>query len=265
MFLTNENSLIFFILFVLLLLAFFCAFIIFIVYKYNQRQLKYNTTIKEINTVHKNIILQTQVEIQEQTFEHISKEIHDNIGQKLTLSKLMLNTIDFESKPNTISTIHQTVDILSDALIALSALSKSLSGDLLLEYGLPKMIDIELKKIIVTNQFKITYTANDNGTYLAPHRELILFRIFQETINNILKHAKASAIEVDLNYSITDLIITITDNGIGFSMPNKKNGNGLLNIAKRTIALQGEHQITSNNNGTTITLKIPIHDTKYSN
>ena len=80
------------------LLLLFISFIVTIVYKYQQKQNAYFKDIEMLKTSHQNALLQSQLEIQEQTFQNISREIHDNIGQKLTLAKLHLNTLDHEDR-----------------------------------------------------------------------------------------------------------------------------------------------------------------------
>ncbi len=90
---SSEQGIIVFVAIASALILAMAVFISYIIYRYQQKQNKYYNELENLKIMHENDILQSQIEIQEQTFQHISKEIHDNIGQKLTLAKLHLNTL----------------------------------------------------------------------------------------------------------------------------------------------------------------------------
>ncbi|HOZ78936.1 MAG TPA: histidine kinase, partial [Ferruginibacter sp.] len=79
------------------MLVIFVVFIVTLIYRYQKKQIAYFKEIEELKITHQNTLLQSQLEVQEQTFQHIAREIHDNIGQKLTLAKLYLNTLTYTS------------------------------------------------------------------------------------------------------------------------------------------------------------------------
>jgi signal transduction histidine kinase len=92
---------------------------------------------------------------------------------------------------------------------------------------------------------------------------VVLYRITQEVLSNIIKHADATKVNIQLHYTANELNLEITDNGCGFDINTNEKGNGLNNIQKRAQSLNGEAFIISKSGtGTTITIKIPTYDRK---
>lgn len=237
------------------------SFVITIVLLFKKKQASYNKNLEEMKIKHENTILQTQLEIQEQTFQYISREIHDNIGQKLTFAKLQLNTIDLDNRDETESKLSSSINTMTDAIADLSDLSRSMSSDVVLAEGLISGIHYELEQLRKTELFEVDLNIQGNSIFLDAQKDLLTFRIVQECINNIIKHACANQIGINLHYETDFLSVTVTDNGLGFNVADpRKGGNGLSNIRKRTSALKGQLSIDSNPSGTRVTLKIPIHE-----
>jgi two-component system, NarL family, sensor kinase len=257
MFDQNKSLEYLFLLIIVLLVILFCAFIIFIVIKYQQKQAEYYSDIEALKTLHQNTVLQSQIEIQENTFDNIAKEIHDNIGQKLTLSKLYLNTLQLSNIEASTIAIQHSIELLSTSIAALSDISRSMSTELLDENGLVRVIQSEINKLNNIGIFNVDFTIHGNEFYLNTKTETILFRIVQEALNNIIKHAHATSIQVEFRYAQNEITITITDNGVGLPKEIKATGNGLLNMKKRAQLLNGSFSIESQQQGTTITIQIP--------
>ena len=116
MFSSTTESLLIFIIISTLLIVLLISFITFIVYRYQQKQNVYYKDLEELKIVHANEMLQSQLEIQEQTFENISREIHDNIGQKLTLAKLQLNTLHYDAIDKTKHELNDVVRTIGDTI-----------------------------------------------------------------------------------------------------------------------------------------------------
>jgi two-component system NarL family sensor kinase len=147
MFSGTKESIVVLIVCVILLVSLLSAFIIAIIYKYQQRQIKYFKEMEELKSTYENTLLQSQVEMQEQTFQHIAREIHDNIGQKLTLAKLYLNTISYADIASTTTTINNSLDLISESINGLSDVSRSMSTELVLHNGLVKAIEMEMANV----------------------------------------------------------------------------------------------------------------------
>lgn len=236
------------------------TFIAIIIYRYQQKQHMYLKDVDQLKAIHKTNLLQTQIEIQEQTFQNISREIHDNIGQKLTLAKLHLNTLENSKSGQNDEKIQNAVNMIGEAINDLSDLSRSMSADLVLQNGLLKALEFETSQLSKLGLFKINLNVSELTFFLEPHSELTIFRIAQEAINNILKHSSASEIDITLIYSSSLLTMEIKDNGIGFQINRNLKGNGLPNMNKRAELLGGLCVVSNNENqGTCITIKIPIY------
>ena len=242
------------------LMLLFISFIVTIVYKYQQKQNAYFKDIESLKASHQNTLLQSQLEIQEQTFQNISREIHDNIGQKLSLAKLHLNTLSYADTTNTMEQVSESVSIISEAINDLSDLSHSLSSEIIMNNGLIKALEFEAAQMQRSGIYRIHFSISGNPVFLDANTELVLFRITQEALNNIIRHAGASLIDFHLYYNATSLVLTIKDNGKGFNIAGSDAGTGLLNMKKRTLLLNGRLDISSTENiGTQIKIEIPLY------
>ena len=228
----STQGIIIFIAGITILLLLLISFIITIVYKYQQKQNAHFKDIETLKTSHENILLQSQLEIQEQTFQKISREIHDNIGQKLTLAKLYLNTINYAYTDKTMIQVNDSVNIIGEAINDLSDLSHSMSSEIILNNGLIRALEFEAAQLTKSGIYKICFSATGNPVFMDTNTELMLFRIVQEVLNNIVKHSDASEIDINLHYTDALLIIEIKDNGKGFYTGKNWPGTGLKNIKK---------------------------------
>ena len=207
-------------------------------------------------------LLQSQLEIQEQTLKTISQEIHDNIGQVLSLAKLNLNTIDQTKQEEAAIKIVDSKNLVSKAIQDLRDLSRSLNTDNIAAMGLLRAIEYELEMIRKAGKYQTLLETEGNVQKLDPQKELIVFRIIQEVLNNILKHADATAIKIHAAYN-AELRLTITDDGSGFNIsPNPEKETlslGLRNMESRAKLIGADFSINSSpGNGTTVTLGIPL-------
>jgi len=224
-----------------------------IIYKKKQQKHKEETIRRELNF--QNELLLTQVEIQEKTLETISQEIHDNIGQVLTAALLTLRIIktDDDKLKEEIALVNQ---LMSDALKDLRNLSQSLNTDKILDKGLIEAVDFEL---VILKRTGINTNLDVTGEYfgILPQKELILFRIIQESLSNIIKHAKAKSITINIAYSTGHLNIEIIDDGVCFDLNDKSKGIGLKNILNRSKLIGAETEIISEvNKGTRTVLSL---------
>ncbi len=257
---SSEQGIIVFVAIASALILAMAVFISYIIYRYQQKQNKYYNELENLKIMHENDILQSQIEIQEQTFQHISKEIHDNIGQKLTLAKLHLNTLYLANEKRTDSQIKDAVTMISESIIGLRDISRSLSSESILNNGLEKALEYEFEHLQRSGLYAISFEVTGKTIFLNGQHELVLFRIVQEAINNIIKHALASKIDILLHFEAHELSLQIKDNGRGFSTElNHPRGNGISNMKRRAITLNGIIEISSApGTGTCINIKIPV-------
>ena len=241
---------------IVLLLAFLCTFIVCIVYFYQKKQLSYFEKIEDLKESHQSALLQSQLEIQTQTFQNTSREIHSNIGQKLILSKELLSTIVEVDLPEARLRISTSVQQISEAMTDLRDIGRSMSSEVILNNGLIGGIEYELEKLNKLNTYSVDLVVIGEPVFLSVNKELVLFRIIQEGINNIRKHAEACEIIVQLEYSLNSLKLLIKDNGKGFNQVNNGQGTGLINIHKRAKLLQGS-LVLQNDKGANLLIEIP--------
>jgi signal transduction histidine kinase len=243
-------------------------FIVILVAYINQRKKKH---IEEKQTMKLNFqqeLLKSQLEIQEQTLKNISQEIHDNIGQVLSLAKLNLGTADITKPENAQQKIDDSKNLVAKAIQDLRDLSKSLNTDYVSEMGLARSIEYEMEMIKKTGSFEIDFQIEGQVQKLETQKELILFRIVQEVLNNIMRHSKATCIEVKLDYMPDSFSMQIADNGEGFDLTalheNSKFGLGIRNMHNRAQLIGSDFNIASTiTKGTTVTISVPLKHNIY--
>lgn len=243
------------------IILFLVAFIITITFLYRRRQQQFEKNLAQTKLDHEKAILSTQLEIQEQTFQHISKEIHDNISLTLTLAKLNLNTLDWDNREKATVKVDSSVELLTQSIAQLSDLSKSLDSDFINQHSLLSAVEEELLRIKKTGALDVNYEVTGTPEYIDSQAELITFRIIQEAFNNIIKHAGAQSATLLLHYNRQHLYITIADNGSGFDpeFAGRKQHAGLKNMESRIKLLGGEMNLNSEpGKGTTLNFKIPF-------
>jgi len=206
-------------------------------------------------------ILRAQLEIQEQTLKNVSAEIHDNIGQTLSLVKLNLATADAAPADQLQGKIQDSYELVSKAIRDLRNLSKSLNTDYIAEKGLLQLIEHELNMIARTGAMQTEMTIKGEPAKLDPRQELILFRIIQESINNCIKHVQAERLEAIVDFSETGVIIQIRDNGKGFDTQHSAAegaGIGLKSLQNRAAMIGASCEINRVlSKGTEVTILLP--------
>lgn len=244
---------------ILLLLA---CFIITILFIYQKKQLVYYNNLEEVKMNFEKTLLATNLEIKEETFQNISREIHDNISLSLTLAKLHLHTLDWQNISQATEKVDSTIQIIGKVITDLSDISKGLNQDVIIQQGLIKALEYECNRINQIEFLKLELITTGSPCYLDGKMELIIFRIVQEAFSNIIKHSKSNTGQIFLNYNYENLLIEIRDNGIGFNLSEKKlncRNSGLRNMESRIKMLQGNMHIDSKKNkGTCLTFIIPI-------
>jgi len=209
-------------------------------------------------------LLKAQLELQEQTLQNISQEIHDNIGQALTFAKLNINTIDLYKVEETESKLAASRHLITKAIQDLRNLSRTSNIDFIHEAGLAASIECQLHFLQKTGLYLTFFNASDTWYESEPDTEIVLFRVVQELLSNIVKHADATAIEVNMDYRQDALVIAVKDNGKGFRQPmeyagaHHGKGLGLRNMRKRIGAIHGRFHIDSlPGRGTRIQIEVP--------
>ena len=245
--------------FALFVISFLFRFILL----YQKKSIAFNNERKLMETQFREELLLTQLEIQEQTLKKISQEIHDNIGQTLSLVKLNLNTIDLDKPGSLPDKVNNSKELVGKAITDLRSLSKTLNTDSILSAGLLKAIEYELQMIDRSGAYQTDLHITGTPFPLDAQKELILFRIVQEAMNNIIKHAKASRIRIDAAFGEGVLNLSIQDNGCGFEgMADNfdiNKGIGLRSMQSRVQMLNGNFDLqTRPSKGTQVQITVPV-------
>lgn len=205
-------------------------------------------------------LLQSQIEVQEQTFTTMSQEIHDNVGQLLGSAKMLIG-ITGRSMPEAPETLKTADETIGKAITDLRALSKSYNKEWLHSFSLLENLENEAKRINLSQATHLRVEHEPDSLSLQPERQLILFRIIQEAIRNGITHGEASEILIKFKNDKEILYVSIIDNGKGFDINNQhKSGIGLINLQHRTRLLNGQIEWKSKPaEGTTVTIRIPLN------
>ena len=235
-------------------------FLYLILKLHDKKNTEYLTELDKIKLEHEKNLLTTQIEIQEQTFQNISREIHDNIMQKLTLAKLYL----YQKKHCEVNNKNlESINLVTEVINDLGDISRSLNSDLILNNGLVKALEAEIVQLKRLEKHHISLTVNGDYIFLSNRKELILFRIIQESLNNVLKHAESNTIEISLDFGENSLTMEVKDNGKGYDPHNIQNerGAGIINMVKRAKMIGGHLEISSIiNQGTLIHVQVPYEN-----
>src|SRR5690349_20225867 len=154
---------------ILLLLTCFVMGFLFI---YQKKQINYFETIDKLKHDHEKTILKTQLEMQEQTFQDISREIHDNISLSLTLAKLNLNTLDWLDIESTYGSVKSSTAIIGSAITDLSNLSKSMNPEVIRHLGLLKAVKNEVDRVQQLAHMNIQFEVIGEPVFMDSEKEL---------------------------------------------------------------------------------------------
>lgn len=205
-------------------------------------------------------LLQSQLEIQEQTFNDISQEIHDNVGQVLSLAKVQVNIITESNEMNP-EMLNDVKNNIGKAMSDLRDIAKSLSNERIKNISIHAAVINEAERITKSGVMGVKVNVDGSQKEMNQQKKLVLFRIVQESIQNIIKHAHATEIIISFNYGPDMLCTVIKDNGRGFEVQEalkNSNGLGLANIKSRALIAHGNSMIESSpNTGTKITINMP--------
>lgn len=243
---------------------FFLILILFVVLILVVRYRKKRRENEEMRAVFSEQLLSSKLEIQEQTLQYISRELHDNIGQIASLVKMNLNTITLTDSNKATKKIDNTKELMGQLITDLKLLSTSLNTDKIAKIGIVKAIEVEVEKMNKIGLFLVSLHQEKSFPIIDSEREIIIFRMLQEVLNNTMKHSEASVIDIYLNYDQKILTIKVTDDGKGFDVAKKMAdtndlGNGLTNLENRAKVINGNYKIESTvGKGTINTISIPI-------
>jgi signal transduction histidine kinase len=231
------------------------AFSISYIVTYKRKRREHQVEMRENRRQFESQLLQSRVEVQEQTFQLIGKELHDNVGQLLSTARMLLGLT--EKPPDTLITANETV---AEAIAQLRSLSKSLDKEWLEQFNFTENLQYEMQRINCSDTVKAVYD-NQFTTKLQPDEQIILFRIVQEAIQNAIRHGQPNNILIRTFREEDKFNITIADDGKGFDLKANSDGMGLANMKHRTMLLGGIALWKSTPGaGTIVTITLPFKE-----
>lgn len=227
------------------------TFIISMVFIHRQRQAQNRQKLSQIKSEHEKTLLNIENEIQQETLNHVGRELHDNIGQLLSLAKLNFGSLKEHKR-------EEGKEILNMAIQEVRALSKRLNLDWVETISISEFVSQQLQRIQSTGFCEAKLEIKTDLDQLPKDHKLILIRVIQECLNNAIKHAFPDEIEIIFFKNGELKQISIRDNGKGFDTSVQTTGSGMHNLKKRMETIGGEFAINSlTGKGTQIILTLP--------
>ncbi|MFM1932962.1 MAG: hypothetical protein RL226_2265 [Bacteroidota bacterium] len=208
--------------------------LILFVYAYRKKQLVHEAELKLKQQEYDMQALRSRMEISEQTLKQLSREIHDNLGQRLSLVYQSMEQGDPEMR-----------QLLMDVIQSMRNLSRSLHEDYIAEQGIDLALDRECKLFTKATKIDCTYLPPEQNPKLTSKEEIILFRCAQELLNNAGKYSGADHVTVSLQATNENTHLTVSDNGKGFAVESVTEGIGLRSLKERVALLKGKIMLTS--------------------
>jgi signal transduction histidine kinase len=246
-----------------------CGMILRFLFLYQKKKFKHAEQLVEMEKKYQEETLRSQLEVQEQTRIYIGRELHDNIGTLSSLIKMNLNlveTADTEEKKQ--EWIEESKEMVKKLITEVKQLSRELNTDRIADMVFLNMLQQDIQRIQKLNLFTIHFSAEGEEWPIAPDRKIILYRVCQELLHNIIKHAKPTTVTFSVMFDKEWLRLKIIDDGVGFdaaavSGDGKEGpGSGLINLRNRAAIIGGNLFIDSSpGNGTKCYIEVPFTKT----
>lgn len=196
---------------------------------------------------HQKQLTQATIDGQEKERLEIGKELHDNIGQQLTTIQLFLDYAKTSANATSLEMINRALKSVSDVINEVRAMSRSLVPYTLKDLGLIDSVNDLIESFERTQAIEIEF---EHSLFLeetiAENQKLALFRIIQEQLNNIVKHASAKKVSIRLLTKASEIFLEVKDNGNGIDRTKTKKGLGFINIRNRAELFNGKAELYSN-------------------
>ncbi|WP_452222197.1 sensor histidine kinase [Lacinutrix salivirga] len=224
----------------ILIIAILGGFFVLLFLMFLKRKNKLIKSKQETENYLKQEIVNTQIEIREETLRNISWELHDNIGQLMTLAKIQVQNAKNDPKK-----IEEVAEIIGKSLSELRALSKAINPETIKNLNFVEAIQAEIDRFNRLKFLEATFIIKGEIINIDSKEAVILFRILQEFFSNTIKHSQSSTLHVEINYKKTEFNFIAKDNGIGFNTLDTSEGIGLKNMKNRAKLVRADLTINS--------------------
>ncbi|MBL0127228.1 MAG: hypothetical protein IPP83_07155 [Flavobacteriales bacterium] len=220
----------------------FIGFMVLLLVLNTTRRHRHRAQLAEVHLMHEREVRAAEREATEQTLREVGRELHDNVGQLLGVASMGLSAVIGTGAAD--PRLGATRDALGRGIEEVRRLGRDLNSDLWQQRSLADAIDAEAQRIERVLRVKAHVLVKGELPLLPADRNTILFRIFQETVNNALKHSGADTLTITL-HATPRFALTIADNGRGFDPERTHANGGLVNIRKRSALIGFTAQCTS--------------------
>nr|WP_214456365.1 ATP-binding protein [Flavihumibacter fluvii] len=227
------------------MLALTISLIIFIIF-HQRKVIKYQMTLQKLEYEQQKMLLNASIKLQEEERQRIAADLHDDAGPLLATARLYLNeNLVNMDKTTQLQSIYNAKQIIDDTIQLIRNISHSLMPPTLKNFGLESAVNDTFQKISGSGNLNASSRFHDYKERLPTDNELIVFRVIQELINNILKHSNASFIHLTQNTNGNKFYIRMHHDGKGMTqadferLTKSSAGLGLKNIQSRLKVLQG--------------------------
>lgn len=228
------------------MLALTIGLIVFIIF-HQRKVIRYQVKLQRMEQDQQKLLLNASIRLQEEERQRIAADLHDDAGPLLATARLYLNeNLVNLDKTTQLQSIYNAKQIIDDTIQLIRNISHSLMPPTLKNFGLESAVNDLFQKISGSGSMNASSRFHDYRERLQAETELIIFRVIQELVNNILKHSNASFIHLTQNTSGDKFFIRLHHDGRGitqndFNKLNKSNvGLGLKNIQSRLKVLHGK-------------------------
>ncbi len=239
---------------------FLALFSIFLLSRYKLRQRLSEEKIANLRQQQKLTAMDHMIQGQEEERKRVAKDLHDGLGGILATAQLQLQHLQKEAKDANKHLTHTAVKLIDSAYIEVRRIAHAMMPNALVNLGFVAAVQDLADQINVANDLVVQTHIRVDDMILPKKSQLIIYRIIQEILNNILKHAQAKNAVIQLTETNSIYHLTIEDDGKGFdkAVLNQKNGLGLKSIESRIEYLNGEMNLSSElNEGTSFDIHIP--------
>ena len=251
---SNRNRLI------IIILSIGIAAIFFLLFVYQRKKSKLKAEQDAAIIIERESGIRAIFDAQEKERSRIAKDLHDGIGQQISAIKLLLQNIAFkilEVSPKLDKDLSKISLMITDVGDETRSISHQMMPKSLTQLGLVDALQDIIDKSFDGNSIMCKFEHYNLNTRLPQNIEIGLYRIAQELINNILKHSKATKVDIQLMKIDDNCIFIVQDNGQGMPTDNKKEGIGIMNITNRLRTINGNLNMESHSHtGTIATIKI---------
>ncbi|MBC7510656.1 MAG: sensor histidine kinase [Ferruginibacter sp.] len=213
-------------------------------YSFNRRyKLQQQTKLQQEILKHQDLATKAIIAAEETERKRIATDLHDGVGQLMSAAKMNLSAIESDLNFTSVAqknAYDKAMALVDEGCKEVRAVSHNMMPNALLRAGLASAVR-EFLDNLNSQVIKINLYADGLNERIDSNTETILYRVIQECVNNVLKHAKASLLDISIIKEAENISVTIEDNGIGFDKNSLKNGTGigLKNIETRMAFLKG--------------------------